>query len=218
MLTSPSHRTSTQKTPAPDTPAQITPPHDTSTPNTNREPVWRVVGGSLVAGFIAALVLTLGVFGGVPEPVITGCALLAFAGGWAGAARTAHGSLHQPPAALGLGTCGGDGGCRTVGALLVTQPGDGSLNAAGWVWPPIMVFLVAGMCSVRIRRGFTGRVRWLLYLVVLSLAIASAGAMSETVMRGHDDRTYAAPGMLYDVGGHRLHLSCTGTGRHCCVL
>ena len=79
--------------------------------------------------------------------------------------------------------------------LVVTQPGDGALDAAGWVWPPIMVALAVWM-SRRIRHGFDGRVRWLLYPVVVSLAIVSAGAMFETATREHDDRTAAAPGTL----------------------
>jgi hypothetical protein len=40
----------------------------------------RVVGGSIAAGLLGVLVLTLGVFGGAPEHVISGSALLAFAG------------------------------------------------------------------------------------------------------------------------------------------
>ena len=32
--------------------------------NRRREPVWRVVGVSIAAGLLSALVLTLGVFGG----------------------------------------------------------------------------------------------------------------------------------------------------------
>ncbi|HEY5422423.1 MAG TPA: hypothetical protein VIK05_03065, partial [Ilumatobacteraceae bacterium] len=47
-----------------------------------REPVWRVVGGSVAAGLVGAMVLTLGVFGGAEEHVISGTALLAFAAGW----------------------------------------------------------------------------------------------------------------------------------------
>jgi len=71
--------------------------------------------------------------------------------------------------------------------------------------------------SRRVRHGFAGRVRWLLYPVVLSVAIASVGAMFETALRERD-RTDAAPGTSYDVDGHRLHLSCTGTGRPTVVL
>ncbi|MEP7045719.1 MAG: hypothetical protein ABI949_03510, partial [Ilumatobacteraceae bacterium] len=47
------------------------------------EPVWRVVGGSIATGLVGALVLTLGVFAGASEYVITASALLAFACGWA---------------------------------------------------------------------------------------------------------------------------------------
>ena len=36
---------------------------------TPRGPVWRVVGGSLAAGLVGAIVLTLGVFGGAAEHV-----------------------------------------------------------------------------------------------------------------------------------------------------
>ncbi len=42
-----------------------------------------IVAGSLMAGFVAALVLVLGPFAGAPENVISGTMLLAFAGGWA---------------------------------------------------------------------------------------------------------------------------------------
>jgi len=42
-----------------------------------------VVAVSLLVGFIAAIVLALGVLAGSTEPVITGSVLLAFAAGWA---------------------------------------------------------------------------------------------------------------------------------------
>ena len=63
---------------------------------TRREPVWRVVGGSLAAGFVAAIVLTLGVFGGAAEHVISGSALLAFAAGWAMLALLSNHFTSQP--------------------------------------------------------------------------------------------------------------------------
>src|SRR5437762_3245969 len=47
-----------------------------------RHRIGRIVAGSLLAGFVAALVLVVGPFGGAPEHVIGGTALLAFAGGW----------------------------------------------------------------------------------------------------------------------------------------
>jgi len=46
-------------------------------------PIARVVAASLLTAVFGAAALTLGVFGGAPEHVITGSALLAFAVSWA---------------------------------------------------------------------------------------------------------------------------------------
>jgi pimeloyl-ACP methyl ester carboxylesterase len=179
-----------------------------------REPIWRVVGGSITAGLLGAIVLTVGILGGAAEHVITGSALLAFAGGWAMLALLSARSTSQPQrwarvpavsmAAAGL-------------TLLIAQPDDQTLNTAGWVWPPI-AFALAVWMFVQIRGSLRGRVRWLLYPVVASLAIGSVGAMYATAVTAHDKHTYTAPGTLYDVGGHRLHLNCTGSGSPTVVL
>jgi pimeloyl-ACP methyl ester carboxylesterase len=181
---------------------------------TRPEPVWRFVGGSLAAGFLAAIVLTLGAFGGAAEHVISGSALLAFAGGWAMLAVLSNRFTSQPqrwarvPAAF----------MAAVGlALLIARPDDRALNTAGWVWPPVVLALAIWMV-IQLRRSLTGRVRWLVYPVVATLAIGAVGGMYETVARAHDRNAYPAPGNLYDVGGHRLHLHCTGTGSPTVVL
>jgi pimeloyl-ACP methyl ester carboxylesterase len=179
-----------------------------------REPVWRVVGGSVAAGFLGAIVLTLGVFGGAAEHVISGAALLAFAGGWAMLALLSGRFTSQPQRwarvpAVGMAVAGL--------TLLVAQPDDSALNAAGWVWPPVVIVLTVWMV-VQLRRSLDGRVRWLLYPVVASLAIGSVGGTYETAVRAYDQRTYTAPGTLYDVGGHRLHLNCSGSGSPTVVL
>ncbi len=181
---------------------------------TPREPVWRVVGGSLAAGSVAAVVLTLGVFGGATEHVISGSALLAFAGGWAMLALLSNRFTTQPqrwarvPAAV-MAAAGA--------ALLIARPDDGALNVAGWVWPPAVLALAVWMV-IQLRRSLSGRVRWLIYPVIASLAIAAIGGMYETAARAHDRNAYPAPGTLYNVGGHRLHLNCTGTGSPTVVL
>lgn len=179
-----------------------------------REPVWRVVGASITTGFVGSLVLTLGVLGGSTEHVISGAALLAWAGGWALLAVLSGRFTSRPQrwarvpatvmAAAGL-------------TLLLTRPDDRVLDKAGWVWPPVVVALAVWM-FVHVRRGFDGRVRWLLYPVVASLAIAAVGGMYETATRVHDQNAFPAPGTLYDVGGHRLHLYCTGAGSPTVVL
>jgi pimeloyl-ACP methyl ester carboxylesterase len=71
---------------------------------------------------------------------------------------------------------------------------------------------------IQLRRSLSGRARWLLYPVVASLAIGSVGGMYETAVRAHDQRAYPAPGTLYDVGDHRLHLNCSGSGSPTVVL
>lgn len=183
-------------------------------PGPDQGPLWRVVGGSLLTGLVAAMAATLVVFAGSTEHVITGSALLAFAGGWAMLAVLSRRCTRRPqtwawvPAAT----------MAVIGAMLVVaQPDDRALDNAGWIWPPAMLVLAAWMLR-RIRRGLDGRVRWPLYAVAVSLAIGSLGATFETAMRSHDRRTYGAPGERYDVGGHRLHLHCVGSGSPTVVL
>jgi pimeloyl-ACP methyl ester carboxylesterase len=179
-----------------------------------RRPVWRVVVASLVTGFVGALVLTLGVFAGAPEHVISGSATVAFACGWAMLAVLSTRFTSQPQRwALVPATFMAVAGL----ALLVATPDDQALNAAGWVWPPA-VFALAVWMIIQIRRSLDGRVRWLLYPVVASLLAGSVGGMYETVALERDQRSYPAPGTLYDVGGHRLHLNCSGSGGPTVVL
>ncbi len=179
-----------------------------------REPIWRVVGGSVAAGFIGALVLTLGVFGGANEHVVSGSALLAFAFGWAMLAVLSARFTSQPQRwarvpAVGMAASGL--------TLLIARPADHALTTAGWVWPPV-AFALTVWTAVQIRRNLAGRVRWLLYPIVASLAVGSVGGMYETAVTARDEHASAAPGTLYDVGGRRLHLDCTGTGSPTVVL
>jgi pimeloyl-ACP methyl ester carboxylesterase len=50
------------------------------------------------------------------------------------------------------------------------------------------------------------------------LALASIGGGYETVREAADARAYPLPGQLIDVGGHSLHLNCTGSGSPTVVL
>jgi pimeloyl-ACP methyl ester carboxylesterase len=102
-------------------------------------------------------------------------------------------------------------------ALLVLTPGDRGLTAVSWVWPPAVLGLTV-WTVIQLRRALRGRVRWLLYPVVAMLAVGSVGGMYESVALARDQHRYAAPGRLYDVGGHRLHLNCTGSGGPTVVL
>jgi pimeloyl-ACP methyl ester carboxylesterase len=174
-----------------------------------------VIAGSLLTGLVLAAVLPLVLPGTGSEAEVTGSALLGFAAGWAVLALLSTRTTSQPqrwawvPAVV-LGATG-------LG-LLLTGPDDGALTAASWVWPPLLLVLAVWM-GVRVRRSLTpGSGRRLLYPVVAVMAVVAIGGAVETVGLSSDQRTYAMPGRLYDVGGHRLHLDCTGTGGPTVVL
>jgi pimeloyl-ACP methyl ester carboxylesterase len=178
-------------------------------------PIRRIIAGSLASGLAAAGVLTLVVFGGADEHVITGAALLGFALGWAVLAVLSTRMTDQPQrwalvpaaglAATGLG-------------LLALGPDDGALTAAGWAWPPVLLVLAIWM-GVRVRRSLTaGRGRHLLYPVVAVMVAAAVGGAVETVALTSFERSNPMPGQSYDVGGYDLHLDCTGSGGPTVVL
>ena len=178
-------------------------------------PIRRIIAGSLLTGAVLAALLTLEDYAGAPEHFITASALQGFAAGWAQQAVLSTRMTSRPQrwafvpaagmAATGLG-------------LLLLAPDDRTLTAAGWVWPPVLLALAIWM-GVRIRRDLAaGSGRWLLYPVVTVIAAAAVGGMVETIGLTSDHRGYAMPGQSYDVGGHRLHMDCTGSGGPTVVL
>jgi pimeloyl-ACP methyl ester carboxylesterase len=194
----------------PTTPAAADAPVLVSTPATG--PVARIIAGSLAAGVAAALVLTLVVFPGATESVVTGSVLSAFGLGWALIAVLTGRHTNRPqrwavvPAAV-MGATGV--------ALLVLTPGDEALTRLGWVWPPLVLALAVWMYR-EVRRSLPRRGRRLLVPVVATLALASlGGAYADLTLTGD---TYAAPGTTYDVGGRSLHLDCRGHGGPTVVL
>ena len=177
-------------------------------------PVGAVLAIAMLSGVVNTLVLVLVVFAGASEPVITGSALLGLASGWALLAVLTTRWTSQPqrwavvPAVVLAATAAG---------LLALTPGDGALNAAGWVWPPAALALSVWMVRAT-RRAMTSRARWLLYPVIGALAVTAVGGIVESVALTRDRGRYPMPGASYDVGGHRLHLNCTGTGSPTVVL
>src|SRR4051794_34336294 len=187
---------------------------DTTEEAVNAGPMFRAVLASLLTGAVGALVLTLLVFPGEREHTTTGLCLLAFASGWAMLALLTTRFTRQPQRwarvpAIAMGATGV--------ALIAIASGNHGLTTAGWVWPPVLFALSVWMV-LQLRRAMTSRARWLVYPVITGLALASVGGMVETVALAHDSRTIAMPGQLYDVGGHRLHMHCTGTGSPTVVL
>ena len=49
-------------------------------------------------------------------------------------------------------------------------------------------------------------------LVLLTILLAIAGAVYQSISTARDARKYPPPGKLVDVGGHQLHLNCMGKG------
>jgi pimeloyl-ACP methyl ester carboxylesterase len=174
-----------------------------------------IIAGSLIAGLVAALALTIGLFAGSEEPVVSGVVLLAFAASWAAIALLSTRWTDQPQrwatvpaiclAVLGIG-------------LIGLAPTSQTLDRLGWVWPPVLVAGVVWMV-IRARRHLHSHTRrWMLYPVFGALILASLGGGYETLRESLDRSAYAMPGQLIDVGGHRLHISCTGTGGPTVVL
>src|SRR3954464_8115958 len=170
--------------------------------------IGRMVTGCLVGGLVVALALVLGPIAGAQEHVITGTILLTFAASWALLATLSMRSTDQPQrwafAPAGFMALAG-------AALLVFAPNGEVVDALGWVWPPLFLALLAGTI-VRVHRDLRSRSRvWLVYPLLGVYALCALGGAYETI-REALDRRIVAPGQLVDVGGHRLHLRCAGSG------
>ena len=172
-----------------------------------------IVAGSLATGLVAALLLVAAPFIPAEENTVTGAVLCGFALGWAMLAVLSVRFTDQPQRwaaapALVMG----------AGGLLLIGFGSSVSEVLDWVWPPVMLALAIWMI-VRVHRQLRSRSgRWLLYPVLALLALASIGGGYQTVGAAADARANPMPGQLIDVGGHRLHLSCTGSGGPTVVL
>ena len=72
---------------------------------------------------------------------------------------------------------------------------------------------------VHARRDLRSRTRLLvLYPVFAALLLSAAGGAYETYRETTDRAGHPMPGRLIDIGGHRLHINCTGTGSPTVVL
>jgi pimeloyl-ACP methyl ester carboxylesterase len=172
-----------------------------------------IVAGSLATGLVAALLLAGAPFIPAEEPAVTGAVLCGFALGWAMLAVLSVRFTDQPQRwaaapALVMG----------VGGLLLVGVGAPVQRVLNWVWPPVMLAWAVWM-AVCVHRQLQSRGgRWLLYSVIAILALASIGGGYQTLGAAADANAYPMPGQLIDVGGHRLHLSCTGAGTPTVVL
>ncbi len=175
-------------------------------------PIGRVVAECLISGLVAAIAIVAGPFAGAKEHIITGSVLVTFAFAWAMLAMLSERRTNQPQRwAIAPATFMAMTG---VGILIFAPTG----NQLGWVWPPVVVTLTIWMI-VHARRALHSRTReWLVYPVFAALMLSAFGGAYETYSESSDVSSYPMPGRLIDVGGHSLHIHCTGTGSPTVVL
>jgi pimeloyl-ACP methyl ester carboxylesterase len=167
----------------------------------------------LAVGLVVALLLVAAPFIPAQESRLAGAVLCGFAVGWVLLTVLSVRFTDQPqrwaaaPALL-----------MGMGGLVLVAFGSSVQTVLNWVWPPATLALAIWMIARVHRQLGSSGARWLLYLVIGGLALASIGGGYETVREAMDSRTYPAPGRLIDVGGHRLHLNCTGSGSPTVVL
>ena len=171
-----------------------------------------MVATSIAAGLIVAGVLVAAPFTPPTENVLTGVVLLAFALGWALLAVLSIRFSDHPQRWAFL-----PAGFLALAGLVSLSGLPALQTAFGWIWPPVLCALVVWM-FLRVRHIRSRGARWLLYPILAVLLVASIGGGYERVREWLDATVYPAPGRLIDVGGHRLHLHCTGSGSPTVVL
>lgn len=176
-----------------------------------RSPVPAILLSVLVGGVLAFALAYVTAPDGA-EPLVTGSVLLAFGFGWALMAWLTTRFSGQPQRWLFVPAASLGG----VGAVLVVlQPGPGSMDLLGWVWPVALVVLAIWMV-LQARHELRGIGRWIVggLTAVLLLMAVSGAAMTVSVALASP----AGQGQLVDVGGRRLYLECTGSGSPTVVL
>jgi pimeloyl-ACP methyl ester carboxylesterase len=186
---------------------------DPATPRTGRGRIGLVVTGSLATGLVAAVILVAAPFIPAEESAVTGAVLCGFALGWAMLAVLSVRFTDQPQRwaaapALFMG----------LGGLLLLAFGSSVHGVLDWLWPPAVLALVIWMILRAHRQLRSWSRRWLLYPVLTVLAFAAVGGGYTTLGAAADAKAYPMPGQSIDVGGHRLHLNCTGSGTPTVVL
>lgn len=175
----------------------------------------RIVVGCAAAALMSTVLLVAGFFAGQQEHVTTGTVLLVFAASLALLSTLSSRSAAMPQRwagtlALALGLAGA--------GLVAFSPSERVIDALGWIWPPLLLAVVA-RTAVRVRRDLPGRARsWVVYPMLGVLAMSALGGGYETVSAAHDRRVFPAPGELIDIGGYRLHLLCRGSGSPTVIL
>jgi pimeloyl-ACP methyl ester carboxylesterase len=110
----------------------------------------------------------------------------------------------------GLDNVRRQGRFRKASRKLVRKRGGFGTGAA----PAVLVVAV-----VRVRRELRSRARvWMVYPLLGLYGLGAIGGGYQTIRESIDRRHVVAPGQLVDVGGHRLHLNCAGSGAPTVIL
>ena len=189
-------------------------PASSAVPATPTGPLGRVIATSMATGVVGAAALTFAVLPDASEATIVGAALAAFGAGWAMLAWLSTSLTTRPqqwayvPAAA-LAASGG--------VVLAFTRGEPTMTNLTWVWAPALVVLGAWIAR-RIRRNTPGPRSLLIYPVTFAMLVAGLGGLYQAGTKAPEVAAGPMPGRLVDVGGYRLHLSCTGTGSPTVVL
>jgi len=200
-----------------DTHPAVRPPDDERSERFQRRPragIGGLIAASMAAGLVVATALVAAPFIPTRTDVLTGVVLLGFAFGWAVLA-VLSGRVTDHPQRWAVAPA-------VFFALAAMMSLLGPDTAVGrgfsWVWPVLLPAVVVWSVT-RVRRQVPGRARrWLVYPLLAVLAVSAIGGGYETVRESTDAAAYPMPGQLVDVGGHRLHLRCTGSGSPTVVL
>lgn len=183
-----------------------------STEPTRRGHIGRIVSLTILSGIGLAIFAVVGPMAGAEEHVITGTVLLSFASSWAALAHLSRRRTDQPQTWARVPAVAMTAAATT---LLVLAP---SGDEARWVWPPAVLALVVWMV-IQSRRHLQSRARlFVLYPLFAALALSGIGGAYEAYREATNTATEAMPGRLVDVGGHKLHINCTGSGSPIVVL
>jgi pimeloyl-ACP methyl ester carboxylesterase len=193
-------------------PRPINEDHEPSSQTTSKRHIGWIVAGSLVTGLVVGIALALAPFVPPEEGKATGALLLGFALGWTMLALLSARFSEQPQRWVVLPAV-----FMGLGGLLLFVFGSPAQGVLKWVWPPALMVLVVWM-FIRSRQQLQSGSRWLLYPVFAILLLASIGGAYETASEAADQNDYPMTGELIDVGGHSLHLRCSGSGSPTVVL
>ena len=169
-----------------------------------------IVAGSLATGLLAGLALVAAPFVPAQEDAVTGALLCGFAVGWAMVAVLSARCTDQPqrwaavPAAF-MGLSG----------LLLIGFGPQVRDVLDGIWPPA---LLRGSGGLRVRRQLHSPATGCSTRCSRCWCWRRSAAATRRWREAADAAAYPMPGQLIDVGGHRLHLHCTGSGSPTVVL